>query len=59
MLRWAIQSGAAIIPGTGNPKYMEENLLIYQFELSDAEMKTITGLREDVAGQFMVMKPLD
>jgi len=59
MLRWAIQSGAAIIPGTGNPKYMEENLSIYEFELSDAEMESIAGLREDVAGKFLVMKPLD
>lgn len=59
MLRWALQSGAAIIPGTGNPKYMEENLSVYGFELSDADMQRIEGLREELEGEFFVMKPLD
>jgi len=59
MLRWAIQSGAATIPGTGNPKYMEENLSVYDFELSDADMQKLDGLREELAGQFIAMKSLD
>ena len=59
MLRWALQSGAAIIPGTGNPKYMEENLSVYGFELSAADMDRIDGLREELEGEFFVMKPRD
>lgn len=60
MLRWAIQSGAAVIPGTGNPTYMKENLSIYEFQLTHFEMALIEGLREDLEGIMLgVVKSLD
>eukprot|EP00536_Pseudo-nitzschia_multiseries_P012972 jgi/Psemu1/320374/estExt_fgenesh1_pm.C_5270002 len=60
MLRWGLQTGAAIIPGTGNPRYMRENLSVYEFELSDEEMASIGAVREsEDAKQFFTMKPIE
>uniref|UniRef100_A0A7S4ARL3 NADP-dependent oxidoreductase domain-containing protein n=1 Tax=Pseudo-nitzschia australis TaxID=44445 RepID=A0A7S4ARL3_9STRA len=59
MLRWALQTGATIIPGTGNPAYMAENLSVYGFVLSDRDMDSIEALREsDDAKKFFTMKPI-
>lgn len=54
MLRWALQKGAAVIPGTGNPKHMRQNIEIYNFEISSVDMATIDGLKhKDEAKKFM------
>lgn len=58
MLRWALQINAVVIPGTGNPKHMRENLNVYSFELSAEEMSAITALRSDEgAKKFFFMAP--
>ena len=48
VLRWHIQLGLVVIPRSGNPGRIAENIEVFDFELSNEEMTTITGLnRED------------
>ena len=43
-LRWLIQQGIAVIPRTSKRERLEENFAIFDFELSDIEMREIAGL---------------
>lgn len=56
VLRWGIQRGNAIIPKTSRPERLAENLSIFDFELSSAEMTAIDELncnrRFNDPGQF-------
>lgn len=44
VLRWNLQRGVVVIPGSSNPEHIRENLDIFGFELTDAEMEQISGL---------------
>jgi 2,5-diketo-D-gluconate reductase A len=44
VLRWHVQLGSIPIPKSGNPDRQRENLDVFGFELTDAEMQAITGL---------------
>lgn len=44
ILRWNLQKGVVVIPGSGNPEHIKENLDIFGFELTDDEMEQINRL---------------
>ncbi len=43
-LRWLTQQGIVVIPRTSRIERLEENIALFDFELSDAEMKEVAGL---------------
>ncbi|AYF93045.1 aldo/keto reductase [Apilactobacillus bombintestini] len=47
ILRWHLQNGVAIIPKSSTPARIRENADIYDFQLSDNEMKSIDDLNKD------------
>ena len=44
ILRWNLQRGIVVIPGSGNPDHIRENLDIFGFELTEEEMGQIAEL---------------
>ncbi|MBR3238991.1 MAG: aldo/keto reductase, partial [Oscillospiraceae bacterium] len=44
ILRWDLQRGIVVIPGSSNPEHIRENLDLFGFELSDEEMEQIAAL---------------
>ncbi|AUI78059.1 MULTISPECIES: aldo/keto reductase [Lactiplantibacillus] len=44
ILRWHIQMGFITIPGSKNPDHIRDNFNIFDFSLTDAEMKEISKL---------------
>lgn len=44
ILRWNLQRGVVVIPGSSNPDHIKENTELFDFELTDAEMKQINSL---------------
>lgn len=44
ILRWNLQKGVVVIPGSSNPDHIKENTELYQFSLTDEEMERINDL---------------
>ena len=44
ILRWDLQRGIVVIPGSSNPDHIRENLDLFAFELTDKEMEQISNL---------------
>lgn len=47
ILRWQLQAGYIAIPGSKNPDHIKENISIFDFELSDEDMKQIYNINEN------------
>lgn len=44
ILRWNLQKGVVVIPGSSNPDHIKENTELFDFELTDEEMGKINAL---------------
>lgn len=47
ILRWHIQAGNIVIPGSKNPAHIRANIDLFDFELTGDEMDTIAALNRD------------
>lgn len=48
ILRWHIQEGNSVFPKTTNPAHLQENLGIFDFKLTDNDMKEIAKLDKGI-----------
>lgn len=48
ILRWHIQTGNIVIPGSKNPEHIKANFDLFDFALTEDEMKKISGLDKNV-----------
>ena len=44
ILRWNLQKGVVVIPGSSNPDHIQENMELFDFELTEEEMERINAL---------------
>ncbi len=44
ILRWHLQAGCIAIPGSSNPDHIAENFAVWDFSLTDSEMKKLAAL---------------
>lgn len=47
ILRWNLQKGVVVIPGSSDPAHIKENTELYDFELTEDEMRQINALNRD------------
>lgn len=47
ILRWNLQKGVIVIPGSSNPDHIQENTELYDFQLTQEEMEKINALNRD------------
>ena len=55
ILRWHIQDGNIVIPGSKNPAYIKDNFDLFDFALTDAEMARIAAM--DKKKRYYVSSP--
>lgn len=47
ILRWQLQAGYIVIPGSSNPEHIAENYDVFDFKLLDEEIKSITSINQN------------
>lgn len=47
ILRWQLQAGYIVIPGSSNPDYILENYSIFDFSLNEEDMKNIADINKN------------
>lgn len=47
ILRWNLQKGVGVIPGSSNPDHIRENISVFDFELTDKDMERIAALNKN------------
>lgn len=47
ILRWDLQNGVVVVPGSSNPKHIVEDTKLYDFSLSVQEMEQIKALNRN------------
>lgn len=52
ILRWHMQEGFSTVPGSTNPDHIQENIEIFDFELSDEEMEQIRAMDQGEDGRY-------
>ena len=50
VLRWHVQQGFVAIPKSANPERLAQNLAVFDFELTDAQLTTIASLARPGSG---------
>lgn len=48
ILRWQLQAGYIVIPGSKNPDHIKENISIFDFELSEDDMRDIYNINKNI-----------
>lgn len=48
ILRWHIQDGNIVIPGSKNPEHIKANFDLFDFSLTESEMKKIAAMNKNV-----------
>ncbi|MCM1228159.1 MAG: aldo/keto reductase [Clostridium sp.] len=51
-LRWHMQEGFSAVPGSTNPAHIQENIEIFDFELTDEEMEQIRAIDKGESGRY-------
>ncbi len=47
IIRWHIQAGYIVIPGSKNPEHIRENIDVFDFELTDEEMQAVAAMNKN------------